>query len=348
MIYVIFGASGSGKSTLLNVIRDDFGTESTHIKGTTRKKRQYDETEIVSYPDGLPKEKYEYIYSQYGYEYGIEKKQLVNAIKKNKNHFVICNDTDIIEKLRKDFQGHVKVVFLSFDAPIESIEMIQKSRNITDDEIYVRINKIKFLHSLFIEKNYLFDHVIVNHFGEHPEKRLRQELYRIIFNEENNALPNLAVIKETINYLVECVKKYERSIVDTPVSQKDFLFIIMAMMEEEKSLSDVLYAIHNAAEKAGYKAERVDDRFAFAQINSKILNYINMAEVVVADITYERPNCYYEIGYAHAKGKKVILTAKKGTKIHFDINNFQVLNYESVSELDKKLSKTLKEVKDNK
>lgn len=121
----------------------------------------------------------------------------------------------------------------------------------------------------------------------------------------------------------------------------------MAMMDEEKSLSDVHYAIHNAAEKAGYKAERVDDKFAFLQINSKILNYINMAEVVVADITYERPNCYYEIGYAHAKGKQVILTAKKGTKIHFDINNFQVLMYESVSELDKKLSKAFKEIKNN-
>lgn len=344
MIYIIFGASGSGKSTLLNVIRDDFGTESTHVKGTTRKKRQYDETEIISYPDGLPKDKYDYIYSQYGYEYGIEKKQLANAIKNNINHFVICNDTNIIERLRSDFHGQVKVIFLSFDAPIESIEMIQKSRNITDDEINVRVSKIKFLHSMFIEKNYLFDHVIVNHFGEHPEKRLRQELYRII-NEDDNGLPNLAVMKETINYLVECVKKYERSIVETPTPQKDFLFIIMAMMEEEKSLSDVLYAIHNAAEKAGYKAERVDDKFDFSQINSKILNYINMAEVVVADITYERPNCYYEIGYAHAKGKQVILTAKKGTKIHFDINNFQVLSYESVSELDKKLSKTFKEIR---
>ncbi len=73
MIYIIFGASGSGKSTLLNIIRDDFGVKSTHVKGTTRKKRRYDETEIISYPNGLPKDKYDYIYSQYGYEYGIEK-----------------------------------------------------------------------------------------------------------------------------------------------------------------------------------------------------------------------------------------------------------------------------------
>lgn len=345
MVYIIFGASGSGKSTLLNVIRNEFGIESTHIKGTTRKKRQYDESEIISYPEGLPKDKYDYIYSQYGYEYGIEKNQIINAIEKKKEHFVICNDVNVIEKLRMDFEGQIKVIFLSFDAPVESIKMIQKARNITDDEIDVRINKMKFLHSLFIEKNYLFDYVIVNRFGEHPEKHLRHELYRII-GVGDDSLPSLTVVKETINYLVECVKKYERSIIDTPASQKDFLFIIMAMMEEEKNLKDIHYAIHNAAEKAGYKAERVDDKFDFGQINKKILNYINMAEVVVADITYERPNCYYEIGYAHAKGKKVILTAKKGTKIHFDINNFSVISYESVSELDLKLTKAFKESKE--
>ena len=41
--------------------------------------------------------------------------------------------------------------------------------------------------------------------------------------------------------------------------------------------------------------------------------------------------------YAHALRKKVVLTARKGTKIHFDISNFPVIWYNSMSELERKL-----------
>ena len=85
------------------------------------------------------------------------------------------------------------------------------------------------------------------------------------------------------------------------------------------------------------RAERVDDNFSFQQIYLKVLNHIRLAEFIIADLTFERPNCYYEIGYAHALGKKVILTARRGTEIHFDISNFSVIWYNSMSELERKL-----------
>ncbi len=40
------------------------------------------------------------------------------------------------------------------------------------------------------------------------------------------------------------------------------------------------------------------------------------AEFVVADLSFERPSCYYELGLAEALGKPVFLVAEEGTAIH--------------------------------
>lgn len=130
MIYIIFGASGTGKTTLMNSVFSEYGERAIHKKGTTRNKRKYDDIEIVPYPKGLPEDKFGegngYIYSTYGYEYGIEKKQIDDAIKGNYPHFVICNDVETIKKLRRDYGVNVCVVYLSFDAPRETILSIQR------------------------------------------------------------------------------------------------------------------------------------------------------------------------------------------------------------------------------
>ena len=84
MVYVIFGASGSGKTTLLEILNKEYSNISIHKKGTTRNRRQYDDEELEYYLNGLPT-KYDYVYSQYGYEYGIEKAQINKAIIRSDN-----------------------------------------------------------------------------------------------------------------------------------------------------------------------------------------------------------------------------------------------------------------------
>jgi len=340
MIYIIFGASGSGKTTLLNIIKSNYDNIDIHVKAVTRNVRLYDDDEIVSMPLGIPTDKYDYIYSQYGYEYGIEKSQIEKSLLQKRPHFIICNDVETVEKIKNDFRGKVTVIFLCFDAPREVLEQIQKTRKISDDEIDVRLNKIQYLNQVFIEKPNLFDEVIKNNYGDSPDK-MHKQVDRIINGLQSKSYNIQEQLENLRKELVEN-KKEELAV------EKGFLFIIMAMLDEEPVLDDIHSTFKRVCEFYKLRAERVDDDFGFQQINLKVLNHIKLAEFIIADLTFERPNCYYEIGYAHALNKKVILTAKKGTKIHFDISTFPAVLYSSMSELERRLKEIFEKVLSNK
>lgn len=79
---------------------------------------------------------------------------------------------------------------------------------------------------------------------------------------------------------------------------------------------------------AGGVAIRIDKEHALEDLVGRIKKEIRGAHFVVADLTDERPSCYFEAGYAEALGKSVIYVASKQsvakpgskTNIHFDIH----------------------------
>lgn len=94
-----------------------------------------------------------------------------------------------------------------------------------------------------------------------------------------------------------------------------------------------------AIEACGMSAKRVDKHNQGSLLKSEIIKFIESAEIIVAELTNERPNCYLEIGYAMGidKFKNLILTAredhnpesanykKSGPKIHFDLSGYDIL-----------------------
>lgn len=347
MIYVLFGPSGSGKTTLLEQVYKEYGEKAIHKKGTTRKLRKYDDIEITSYPEGLPREIFGgekgYIYSQYGYEYGIERLQINKAIEGNYPHFVICNDIDTVQKMRKDYGANIFVVYVRFHAPRESIEAIQKARGIDDDEIELRLSKIEFLESLYIDNGDLFDDVLHNRYSETPDE-LWKKMRAIMMNigDYNREIPAKVVLFDMIDYLQKSIEDIEnRRPANADKVEKGFAFIIMPMIKGDDALEDELWNIYttikNSASNAGYRAERVDNIAGSQTIDSKIFEYIEKAEIIVADLSYERPNCYYELGYAKALGKEMIIIAKQGTKIHFDVEHYDNFTYENARQLGREL-----------
>lgn len=74
-------------------------------------------------------------------------------------------------------------------------------------------------------------------------------------------------------------------------------------------------------ETLGYKLVIVDGRKSSEEsiINLEIFTKLHRSNVVIADMTGERPNNFIELGYALGRGHRVMVTAEEGTHNPFDI-----------------------------
>jgi hypothetical protein len=115
-------------------------------------------------------------------------------------------------------------------------------------------------------------------------------------------------------------------------------FVIMQIGDPEL---DLVYeeAVAPALEACCVEPRRVDRHNRGGPILSEIMIFIEEAEVVVADLTNERPNCYLEVGYVMGLGKltNLVLTARAdhdvhaaehrpgGPRVHFDVAGFDIL-----------------------
>jgi len=65
------------------------------------------------------------------------------------------------------------------------------------------------------------------------------------------------------------------------------------------------------------------------QIINDIERQVVEAKAIIAEISPNNPNVYWEVGYAHALKKPTVLIADKDTRLPFDVSSFRVLFYEN-------------------
>jgi nucleoside 2-deoxyribosyltransferase len=109
-------------------------------------------------------------------------------------------------------------------------------------------------------------------------------------------------------------------------------------------LEDVLEAFKSVCRAFGIVARRADDVQHEERITDVILTHIQKAEFLIADLTGERPNVFYEVGYAHAIGKRPILYRKEGSAIPFDLSVHNVLAYRNIKHLKELLTRRLQAI----
>lgn len=123
-------------------------------------------------------------------------------------------------------------------------------------------------------------------------------------------------------------------------------FIVMQFSAPyDQVYSDV---VRSVCESFGLEAVRADELYGPGLIIRDVVDQIIRARVVIADITPPNPNVYFEVGYALALNKQIILLAKKGTELPFDVSAFRVLFYEDSiagkSRVEENLSRHLRAI----
>ena len=116
------------------------------------------------------------------------------------------------------------------------------------------------------------------------------------------------------------------------------VFVVMSF-ESSPQYTDLLESIQSTCEGFGYTAYRVDETNEGERILPEIVRGIRQSAFVIADVSDHKPNVYWELGLAAGLGKEVILTARKGTDLPFDITDVPVLYWDSFSDFKKALAK---------
>lgn len=104
-------------------------------------------------------------------------------------------------------------------------------------------------------------------------------------------------------------------------------------------------AMRAAAASLGLACYRADDIRRSTAIVDRVLQGVRSATVVVADLTGNRPNCYYELGHADALRRPVILLQRADTEAGpaFDVSGRSICRYRDARHLEEELPKWLRE-----
>jgi hypothetical protein len=120
--------------------------------------------------------------------------------------------------------------------------------------------------------------------------------------------------------------------------------VVVMSYAARPELVDTYETFKVTTEAMKYRCERVTQENAGERILPDILERIRRAAFTIVDLTDLRPNVFYEMGYADGLGKKVIVTAKEGTDLPFDVKDIPTIFWSGQTQLRKDLEKRIRTV----
>ena len=132
-------------------------------------------------------------------------------------------------------------------------------------------------------------------------------------------------------------------------SLKSNVFVIMPFAEERKPIYED--HIELVCQELGLTCQRVDQVNKPDVITNDIWSLINNSDLIICDCTDQKANVFYELGVAHALGKKVMCITQNEKDIPFDIERIRYIKYDytprGMKEFETRLKKYLIECRVN-
>jgi hypothetical protein len=116
---------------------------------------------------------------------------------------------------------------------------------------------------------------------------------------------------------------------------------VFTVMPFAPEFRDVFASFRDVCKECGFAAIRTDEVETNERIVQRIIEGIRTSAFVIADVSEVKPNVFYELGFAHGLGKQVIVTAKKGSTLPFDISDVPVILWDGQENLKEQLRKRI-------
>ncbi|HDC4510897.1 TPA: hypothetical protein O8T98_004455 [Enterobacter asburiae] len=131
------------------------------------------------------------------------------------------------------------------------------------------------------------------------------------------------------------------------VDKKPKVFVVMQFKDSYNEIYEEV--IKPICYEYGLEVTRSDDSYRNGSIIREILTELAESTLIIADITPDNPNVYYEVGYAHALKKEVVLLCNDArTNLPFDLADYRTVFYKDSiaghSQIKIKLRKHLEEI----
>lgn len=307
-LFLVDGASGTGKSDLVKLILERSTEQFAYVtKATTRSRRDYeDSSKFLLDLEFISEEEFEARHLEYRYKYGdkwygFSRKDLNAKLLTCDNVFVIVRNLEVIRRIMRDY-SFIDVIPILIHTEQGQLKTRLKKEGLNDADIKFRL---------------LRSHDVLNDYIQHPD--VYRETVLNIFSED--------VFQEVIGKIVA---KYNQSASIDP----HLVSVMMSFTKGSKLLADAYRAIQEAVRTMGMTCTRVDEETPGSpQIAEEFRRIAEKSRLLIVDLTENRPNVYYELGYAQARGRTCILTAHKETDASFYARERRILFYETPFEL---------------
>jgi len=120
--------------------------------------------------------------------------------------------------------------------------------------------------------------------------------------------------------------------------------LVVMSFSDDPSLADANDSFKEVCSEFDYECARIDEESDIPRVMPELLQRLATCAFCIVDLSHEKANVYYELGYAEASKRPVIVTAKKGTPLPFDVKDIPVLFWDGQKSLKEQLRRKIKAI----